>query len=175
MMRGSQVASRIASNFSLGRVTLVDDTGPAQRVQVGIDARQSLEAVPALYQFGFSSSPPAMSDVMVSFIHGDRSKPVILATGHQTYRVRGLKPGDTVQHDIRGQSITCGPEGIVIDGAGQDLPITIRNALKVRIEGDLEVTGEITAKAGTAAAITLTPHTHTDSRGGTTSAPNPGT
>ena len=57
---------------------------------------------------------------------------------------------------------------VVIENAGQ---VTIKTSSKVRIEGDLEVTGEITAKAG-GAAVLLSQHTHTDPQGGSTGLPN---
>lgn len=117
-------AARIASMLGVGRVTAMQDTGGTQSVQY----QTPLEVASAhrLAEFGFSSGLPVGTDVVLAFLGGDRSNPVIIATNHQGYRHSDLNPGETVMYNQWGLYIQLTEAGVIIDAKGQDL--TVNNA-----------------------------------------------
>ena len=126
---------QIKMMLGIGKVTGMNDTGPAQTLQY----RNALEVITAgrLAEFGFSSGPPIGSDVVVAFLGGDRSSPVIIATNSKAYRHTGLNPGETVIYDQWGQFIKLTEQGITVEANGQ--PVTVSRATVVTITGTEEV------------------------------------
>ncbi|MGK3234574.1 phage baseplate assembly protein domain-containing protein [Klebsiella quasipneumoniae] len=118
------IANRIASMLGVGRVTAMQDTGGTQSVQY----QTPLEVASAhrLAEFGFSSGLPVGTDVVLAFLGGDRSNPVVIATNHQGYRHSDLSPGETVMYNQWGLYIQLTEAGISIDAKGQD--VTVNNA-----------------------------------------------
>ncbi|MFP8757161.1 phage baseplate assembly protein [Klebsiella grimontii] len=118
------IANRIASMLGVGRVTAMQDGGGTQSVQY----QTPLEVASAhrLAEFGFSSGLPVGTDVVLAFLGGDRSNPVVIATNHQGYRHSDLSPGETVMYNQWGLYIQLTEDGISIDAKGQD--VTINNA-----------------------------------------------
>jgi len=127
---------RRGSPFALARSTLaVNDTGPVQTVQAQLDALSVRDGIPVLYGYGFTGSPPVAADLHVAFIDGDRSKAVAIASGHQTYRLRGLATGESAAYDMWGHFIKLGYGGITING-------------NVTVTGTLSNTGNVVAGTG---------------------------
>ncbi|WP_228727473.1 phage baseplate assembly protein [Klebsiella sp. RHBSTW-00215] len=118
------IANRIASMLGVGRVTAMQDGGGTQSVQY----QTPLEVASAhrLAEFGFSSGLPVGTDVVLAFLGGDRSNPVVIATNHQGYRHSDLTPGETVMYNQWGLYIQLTEDGISIDAKGQD--VTVNNA-----------------------------------------------
>ncbi|EOF4706170.1 phage baseplate assembly protein [Klebsiella oxytoca] len=118
------IANRIASMLGVGRITAMQDSGGTQSVQY----QTPLEVASAhrLAEFGFSSGLPVGTDVVLAFLGGDRSNPVVIATNHQGYRYSGLNPGETVMYNQWGLYIQLTEAGISIDAKGQD--VTVNNA-----------------------------------------------
>ncbi|WP_316549099.1 phage baseplate assembly protein domain-containing protein [Klebsiella michiganensis] len=118
------IANRIASMLGVGRVTAMQDGGGTQSVQY----QTPLEVASAhrLAEFGFSSGLPVGTDVVLAFLGGDRSNPVVIATNHQGYRHSDLSPGETVMYNQWGLYIQLTENGISIDAKGQD--VTVNNA-----------------------------------------------
>lgn len=118
------IANRIASMLGVGRVTAMQDGGGTQSVQY----QTPLEVASAhrLAEFGFSSGLPVGTDVVLAFLGGDRSNPVVIATNHQGYRHSDLSPGETVMYNQWGLYIQLTEDGISIDAKGQD--VTVNNA-----------------------------------------------
>ena len=118
------IANRIASMLGVGRVTAIQDGGGTQSVQY----QTPLEVASAhrLAEFGFSSGLPVGTDVVLAFLGGDRSNPVVIATNHQRYRHSDLSPGETVMYNQWGLYIQLTEDGISIDAKGQD--VTVNNA-----------------------------------------------
>lgn len=135
-----------------GRVTLTDDTGDLQKLQItegaigtGMEDR-IVDGVRRLAEFGFASVPPLDSEVVMIRQGGDRGQSIVIATNHRASRMKNLKPGDAAIHDVRGARVILTEAGIEISCAG--LPLVIKQASKVRIEADLlEVTGDIVSRA----------------------------
>jgi phage baseplate assembly protein V len=140
---------RMGAPFALTQSTLApNDTGVVQTVQLRLDPLSLRDGVPVLYDYGFTGCPPIGANFHVAYIDGDRSKAVAIASGHQTYRLTGLAPGDSAQYDSRGAYVWFTPNGIVINAAGQNL--TIENAPTVTSDATLfRVKGDIIDNYGT--------------------------
>lgn len=106
---------RLLHAVGRGRVTLVQDGGPVQVIQAQLHASAVRDAIPRLAEYGLASRPPAGADAVVLCIGGNTSDMVVIATGHQTYRLRNLGDGEVALHDDKGQSIELRAAGIVIN------------------------------------------------------------
>ena len=161
-----QLHRRSTMLVSPGTVTLADDSGQAQRLQVQFAPYELRDGLPRVAEYGFTSVPFPGADAVALFLGGDRSNGLVIATGDQRYRLRALATGEVALWDDQGQFVKIGRAGIVVQGAGK--PVTV--------QGDLHVTGEVTAHFG-GASVSLGGHTHggVQTGAGSTAAPNPGT
>ncbi|EIC3243782.1 phage baseplate assembly protein [Escherichia coli] len=141
---------RLVSLLSVGRVTTGDDSGVVQTVQVQSPSEVRSDT-PVLQQFGFSSVLPAGTDVVVLSPAGNRSSAVVVASGHQSYRINGLNSGEVVVYNQWGQYVRLGEDGIVVEASGQ--PVTVNSATTLSVTATegvtletplLKVTGDIT-------------------------------
>lgn len=136
-----------------GRVTVSDDSGNVQRLQVRLGALETRDNTIRLADFGFTSRPPVGSDVVVVFPAGDRTNAVVIATGHQATRPRGLLEGESQVYDQWGKYLYFTAEGgIVLEAQGT--PVVVNNATTVTINASdsvvmntplLKVSGDIQA------------------------------
>jgi phage baseplate assembly protein V len=145
-----------------GRIKTSDDIGALQRHQVQLGQLETFDNLSRLSEYGFNSLPPEKSEAVLLFMGGNRTDGVIIATGNQTYRMRGLANGEVSISDDKGQSVYLSQNGIVINGGGK--PITVINTQSVTldtpettitghvtIKGALDVDGSISSKANIAA------------------------
>ena len=176
---------RIQLMSSWGRVSFCDDSKTAQLLQVKLNDSETRDGTPRLAEFGFTSGPPNESDVLVVFMGGDRSKGVVVATGHQSSRPTGLLQGESMVYDLWGKSIYFTQSGgIVIEAKGS--PVTVNNATTVTVNATVEVVlntprlsvsgnivagGDITDKVRSMAADRIIFNTHTNGSGTTTPTP----
>jgi len=188
-----RVWRRVLMLIGRGRITLVDDAGAAQLVQVRVSGLEVKDDAPRLAEYGFQSVPPVGSDALVVFMAGDRSSGVVVATGNQQFRMRALATGEVAISDDKGQHVYLSAAGIRIVGGG--LPIEITNAPSVLIDspavhmtGALQVDGNVTSGANITAVgnvgdqggaktmagmrAVFNPHTHSDPQGGSVSGPS---
>ena len=168
--------------FGVARVTLADDSGPIQLLQVdegpaGADAPQRLvDKVKRVAEFGFASVPPLTSEVLLVRIGGHRSQTLVVGSNHQPSRLKNLQPGDSALYDERGAYLWLTSAGLVIDAAGLD--ITIRNYGTLTADGDLHVTGDVISRsAGTHVSLNALrdaydAHKHTGVAAGSSSTGN---
>ena len=147
-----RMARRMLSSILRGRILLSDDSGPMQLLQIKLNDLETIDSVPRMIDFGFTSRLPAESDVLGVFIGGDRSNAAILGTNHAASRPRSLEEGESALYNQIGIRIYLSNGGLVIEGAG--LPLTINNTPVVTINAStkvemnttaLNVTGSITA------------------------------
>ncbi|EES3796833.1 phage baseplate assembly protein V [Escherichia coli] len=141
---------RLVSLLSVGRVTAGDDSGVVQTVQVQSPSEVRSDT-PVLQQFGFSSVLPAGTDVVVMSLAGNRSSAVVVASGHQSYRINGLSSGEVVVYNQWGQYVRLGEDGIVVEASGQQVLVNSATTLEVTATDgvtlktpSLKVTGDIT-------------------------------
>lgn len=147
---------RLLMAVGRGRVTVTNDAGPVQTMQIKLGQDEVRDGTPRLADYGVTSVPPVGSDALVVFIGGDRSAGAVVATGHQGSRPKGLAVGEVCVYDDQGQMIHITRAGIVIKGAGkpitiQDTPtLTVKASSKVRFETPLlEVTGDVLDNSAT--------------------------
>ena len=176
---------RIQLMSGWGRVTFCDDSKTAQLLQVKLNDSETRDSTPRIAEFGFTSFPPNGSDVLMVFMGGDRSKGVVVATGHQQSRPAGLVSGESMVYDVWGKSIHfTKDDGIVVEAKGA--PVTINNATTVtinaatavemvtpvlRVSGDIEAGGNVKDSVRTMAADRAIYNAHTNGSGTTTPTP----
>ncbi|MBB4863357.1 phage baseplate assembly protein V [Pseudomonas nitritireducens] len=154
----SRLWRRVQLTIGWGRVTFSDDSRGAQVLQVKLNDAETRDGTPRLAEFGLTSRPPEGSDVVLVFLGGDRSKGIVIATGHQATRPKGLLVGETMLYDQWGKSIHLTQDGgIVVEAQGA--PVTVNNATTVtvnatdsvllntpllKVSGSIEAGGDIT-------------------------------
>ncbi|MBW9336192.1 baseplate assembly protein [Herbaspirillum sp. RU 5E] len=153
MMDGiAKIAMRLLSGVLRLRIGFVDDSGAMQRLQVRLNALQTIDGVPYMSHFGFSGRAPVGSDALVAFVGGDRGNGVVLGTNHPDSRPRNLIEGEAAVYNQVGIRIYLSNGGLVIEAAG--LPVSLNNAPTVTINAstkvalntpELDVSGKITA------------------------------
>lgn len=179
MMRRIQLAT------GWGRVTFSDDSQAAQLLQVKLNDSETRDGTPRIAEFGFTSRPPEGSDVLMVFLGGDRSKGVVVATGHQASRPANLLEGESMVYDVWGKSIYLTKSGgIIVEAKGA--PVTVNNATTVtinaadlvqmntpvlRVSGDIEAGGNVKDKTRTMADDRALFNQHTNGSGTTTPSP----
>lgn len=133
-----RAARRILNLVGRARVNLINDAGSVQTAQVTVNELETIDGIPVVHDFGFSSNPPAGSDVALVFVGGDRGNGVIVATNHQKYRTRNLAPGESVIYTQDGKQIyLTASGGIKIAANGQ--PVEVDNATTVTINASTKI------------------------------------
>lgn len=152
----NRIARFVNAVIGWGRVKTVNDAGGVQKVQVQVNARETIDNLPRVAEFGLASVPPGDSDVVMVNFGGGRNNAAVIATNHQASRPKNLKSGETMLYSQDGKSVyLTASGGIVVEAKGQAVTInnastvTINAATKVRMVTPLlEVTGDIIDNAG---------------------------
>ena len=173
-MDPARLANRLLHMLLPGRVTLIDDTGSVQRAQVDFGPKGAggslriFDKMPVLSIFGFTSNPPAKSDLLAVFFEGDPTKGVVMASNHQSSRLKNLGAGDSAMFDVRGAYVWLTPNGLVIDAAGKK--VRIQNATQIECTGDVvaNVDGTPISLKALHDAYNAHKHTGVQTGGGTT-------
>ncbi|WP_175795972.1 phage baseplate assembly protein V [Burkholderia anthina] len=140
-MENGNIASRLARRVLLaigrGRVSTSNDSGVVQLVQTKFNDLETIDDMPRVAEFGFTSRPPDGCDVLAVFIGGDRSNGVIVGTNHQGTRPTGLSVGETMIYSQDGKSVylTAGG-GIVVEAKGQDVVVNDARNVTWNCSGD---------------------------------------
>ncbi|VVD75198.1 baseplate assembly protein [Pandoraea horticolens] len=125
-----RVVRRALTAFARALISAVNDSGGVQVVQIALSSTEVRDGTPRIAEFGFSSNPPAGSDGVVAFLGGDRTKGIVIGTGHQPSRPKGLKPGESILHSEDGKSVYLTADGgIVVEAKGQ--PVVVNDASDV--------------------------------------------
>ena len=138
-----RVYRRLLMMVRSGRGVLVNDAGSVQTAQVRLSASEVLDDMPRLAEYGFQSNPPAGDDKVALFIGGNLTDGVVIATGHQLYRMRGLSTGEVAISDDKGQKVYLSAAGIRIEGGS--LPVLINASAGLTINGPTTFAGAVTA------------------------------
>jgi phage gp45-like len=141
-----------------------------QTVQARLDALSIRDKIPLLYGFGMTGAPPIGADLHIAFLDGDRSKAVAIASGHQTFRLGGLAPGDSALYDSRGHQVWLTSAGVTMLGNLSHTGDTAQTG-NVTHTGNLFVTGQIIAGYGGGDQVGVLTHKHPS----TGAPPTPGT
>ena len=126
-----------------GKATLVNDAAPTQQMQITLSQVEVLDGVLRIAEYGFQSVPPAGADVVAVFPGGNLSDGVVIATGHQTYRLRSLATGEVAISDDKGQRVYLSAAGIRIEGAA--LPVQINTTGGLTVNADTTFNGSVYA------------------------------
>lgn len=124
-----KAAVRIAGMLGIGRITSQKDSGEIQQAQY--QTPLEVASAPRMADFGFSSGLPVGTDVVIAFIGGDRSSPVIIASNHQGYRRTRLNEGETAIYNKWAMEVLLTEKGVFIDAKGKD--VEVNNATNVTI------------------------------------------
>ncbi|QLU50426.1 phage baseplate assembly protein [Citrobacter sp. RHBSTW-00696] len=124
-----KAAVRISGMLGIGRITSQKDSGEIQQAQY--QTPLEVASAPRMADFGFSSGLPVGTDVVIAFIGGDRSSPVIIASNHQGYRRTGLNEGETAIYNKWAMEVLLTEKGVFIDAKGKD--VEVNNATNVTI------------------------------------------
>ena len=140
---------RIQNAFGFGVTTApANDSGPVQTVQMSLFGIETHDNAPVLYHYGFSSNPPVGSNVAVSFVAGERTNGVVLATGHKQSRPTGLQPGEVVVYDVFGNTIKFTATGMTMTDCNGNIIQMMPGKIHVTTP-ILECTGDIIDNVGT--------------------------
>ncbi|MCQ8240514.1 phage baseplate assembly protein domain-containing protein [Rhizosaccharibacter radicis] len=154
-----RLARRIGMTVGIGRQTAdTDESRGSATMQVALGGDELRDNVPHTQMFGFASRPIPGSDVVVLFQGGNRRQGTVIASGHQPSRPRDLASGEVcVFHPSSGARVWFRSDGSIrIVPAGAP----------VEIDGDLVVTGKVTAADAVFAGITQSTHEHTNGNNG---------
>lgn len=80
------------------RLTAIDTSGVSARVGVKVNRFEAHEEVELLEPYGFTSSPPTGSKVLLLCSGGDGGHPIALLAGSPSVRLSGLGSGDVAIH-----------------------------------------------------------------------------
>lgn len=130
------IQTRIAMMIGYGKTTLSEDGGNTQKVQYH-NNMEVRDGTIRYTDFGFSSSLPAGSDVLIAYLNGNRSNAIIFASNHPSSRHQNLKSGESVLYNQWGLHILMTEEGVVIEA--KDKEVTVNNAKKVTVNATTEV------------------------------------
>lgn len=172
------IARRVRLMVARAVVTAIADAGKIQSAQVRLLDGEVRDGIEILHQYGFTSIPHGQPEGLYFSVGGDRDHGVLICVADRQFRLKTIAPGEVAIYDDREQMIHLTRDGIVIDGA--TLPITIRNAPKVRVEAPLlECTGDIKdrcdsdGKTLAAMRATYNNHVHPENdNGGPTGVPS---
>lgn len=161
---------RLRRMVGRGRGVVQDDAGPVQIAQLQPSDLETFDGVPRLAEYGFQSVPPDGWDGVAVFFSGDRSSGVVIATGHQQYRVKGLAKGEVCISDNQGQKIYLRKGGgiLMTDKAGSTVNMNGDGTGSMVFANGLTVNGAKITGAGdvvSASGISLDNHTHQYSPG----------
>lgn len=164
MTATARLYRRIMMTIASMKITATDDSGSIHRAQVRGFGPETIDAMPVLQIYGLASHAMVGSDAVAVFASGDRSNGVIIATGNQQFRLRGLKSGEVALYDNSGNVVKLGNGGKIEVTCPTEVKVICPG--KVRMETPrLEVTGDIIdhcdTQTNTAANMRSIYNTHT--------------
>lgn len=95
----------IRNAIARGELTLVDDAGRMQTVQLSLLEGELASEAERFQNYGFTSVPEAGAEAAVIFVGGDRSHPIIIAADDRRARKYGLEPGEVAVYHKNGDFI----------------------------------------------------------------------
>lgn len=142
---------RIANLVTRGIITAKNAAAKLRTIQCELFGGDVREAVEDFEPYGYTAEPHVGAEVLVVSLAGDREHSIAFSHPDRRYRPTGLTDGEVVVYDDLGRKVFLSRGGIRVDGV--DSPITVSTTSTVTIDaplvkmtGDLEVDGSITAK-----------------------------
>ena len=170
--------------MTLATLTVSKDNAAVQGQQVRLSAYQVRDNVPVIGLHGVVSRPLPGAQAVVLYNGQDPSNAVIIGHNDPRYYIEGLPDGTVGNAHHQGAHVLIFADRIEIDGGGRNVVVQNADEVQVtatgsvqitaptvRIDGALQVTGEVTAMCD-GASVTLSKH-HGHTSSGTP--PTPGT
>jgi phage baseplate assembly protein V len=130
-----------------GTVTRADDSQMMQTVDLRGIHNEALAGVERFQDYGFTSVPKpedgsGEAELVIAFIQGNRSHPVVIRVDDRRFRLKNLQPGESSQYDDQGQQVYVSRTGIQVLGGPSNLPVTVTvgNATLVVSNGMISAT-----------------------------------
>lgn len=172
-----RVAMRVRLLVGRAVLALVNDAAKLQAVQVQLQADVVRDRAEHFQHYGFTSVPMPGAEGIYLALGGSTDHVVVINVDDRRYRLKSLAAGEVALYDDLGHKVHLTRDGIVVDGAGQLVKLV--NLTKLRVEADIEATGEVKDRCDTNGKTmaqmrtTFNSHTHPES-GAVTGQPNQG-
>lgn len=152
------IEGRLHRRILMGNARVVvlatDDTGGVHKAQVHATAREVIDDVPVLQQYGLASHAPVGSEGHMICVRGDRSSAVVVATNKADTRPRNQKPGEVTLYTDEGDAITLKHGHVIaitttgtvtVSAPTVNLQGPAGGHVTVNVAGDIIASGTITA------------------------------
>lgn len=173
----NRLMSRMRSSVARAVVALVDDGRLLQSLQVRLRADVVRDRAEHFQHYGLTSVPHAGAEGVALSVGASSDHTVVVCVDDRRFRLKGLETGEVALYDDLGHTVHLTREGIVIDGGGH--PLAMVNLAKLRVEADIESTGQIkdlcdtTGKTMSSMRTAYNGHRHPENdSGGPTGTPN---
>jgi phage gp45-like len=113
----SDAARRAYLGITRGTLVAADDKPKMQELTIRDRFGQKKTNVEHWHPYGMTHVPlPPKDDkeaeVLIAYLGGDESHPVVIATADRRHRPKDLKEGDVASHDHRGQTTVMHKDGV---------------------------------------------------------------
>ncbi len=158
------LTSRIMSVAARGEVKRVNNSPRMQTVQTSLLKNELRDGLEHPENYGFTSHPKPGAECFALFFGGNRDHGIAIVVADRRFRVQTLAEGEVAIYDDLGQTVHLTRAGLQVTSPTS---VTV-TAPSVRIEGDLEVTGDVTDQADSTALSmadmrdTYNVHTHNE-------------
>lgn len=174
----NRLMARLRGAVARAVVSLVNDGAMLQALQVRLGADVVRDKAEHFQHYGFTSvAHPGAEGVALS-VGASSDHTVVICVDDRRFRLKGLEAGEAALYDDLGHTVHLTRAGIVIDGGGH--PVLLTNLAKLRVEADIESTGQIkdlcdgAGKTMSAMRAAYNGHVHPENdSGGPTGGPNP--
>ena len=143
---------RIMMTVAPAAINTGNDKDSIHKVQLQINGTpELLDDVPVMQLYGIASYAPPGTDATAIFFKGDRSNPVVVATGNQKARIRNQKPGEISLYTDEGDTLAFNRgNNININGKSSvkvdTKDATIKASDQVTLDGKTEITQNLTVQ-----------------------------
>lgn len=154
-----------------GTLSLLDTAKRISKAQLTGIVDETLNNIEMFQHFGFSSAPPADSEVIVLPILGRSRLSVIIASENGKYRFKGLLTGESVLYSQYGDYVRIHKGRIVEVKAAAEVKIDAPLATmtgNLKVTGNIESGGDIKDQHGTMQAMRTVYNQHAHSPDGVT-------
>ena len=135
------IRRRIALVVRRAVVGRVDDEAKLQATQVEALHGEVQDQLERFQDYGFTSVPKPEAEAVVLYPNGSASHGLVIAVDDRRYRLKGLAEGEVAIYTDEGDKVHIKRGGTIEVVAATKILVQAPTA---RIEGDLEVTGEVT-------------------------------
>lgn len=146
------IRRKIRLTISRAIVTLVDDSGGFQILQVKGLPGEVLDGIERFQEYGFTSVPLPGAEAILVFVGGSRSHGVAIAVDDRRHRKKGMQRGESAIHTDEGDSIHLKRGKIIAVTSGGEIQVT---APKIKLAGaiDVDIAGLLVKISATGAIV----------------------